>query len=121
MANGKTHLIVGAGVGVTVALMDNKKHPISHNLVSSSAVGALMGKLPDILEPAHHPHHRQFFHSVATFVSISAALIKAYQWTPESSLEKVLRGVILIGGTAYLSHLAFDATTPRSLPILGKL
>lgn len=119
MANGKTHLLVGASVGATVAMLDNKKHPISHNLISASTLRAVMGKLPDLIEPASNPNHRQFFHSITTFTLLSTALIKTYKWSPETPLETLIRGAILISGTAYLSHLVFDAITPKGLPFIG--
>ena len=121
MPNAKTHMLVGAGVGLTAAFLDSNKHPTSHNVVVAPAVGAFMGKLPDILEPALHPNHRQFFHGVTVLTLLSAGLLKAYQWSPEEPFEKFIRGLMLIGGTAYLSHLLLHMTTPKGLPLLGKL
>lgn len=121
MPNAKTHTLVGAGVGLTVALLDNNKHPATHNVAVAPAVGALMGRLPDILEPALHPNHRQFFHGMTVLTLLSTALLKAYRWSPEEPFEKFLRGLMLIGGGAYLSHLICDASTPKGLPLVGKL
>lgn len=121
MPNAKTHMLVGAGVGLTAALLDNNKHPVSHNVVVASAVGAFMGRLPDILEPALHPNHRQFFHGMTVLTLLSTGLLKAYHWSPEEPFEKFLRGLMLIGGGAYLSHLICDASTPKGLPLVGKL
>lgn len=121
MPNAKTHMLVGAGVGLTAALLDRKKHPASHNVVVAPAVGTFMGRLPDILEPALHPNHRQFFHGMTVMTLLSAGLLKAYQWSPDEPFEKFLRGLMLIGGGAYLSHLICDASTPKGLPLVGKL
>lgn len=121
MPNAKTHILVGAGVGLTAALLDKKKHPASHNIAVAPVVGAFMGKLPDILEPALHPNHRQFFHGVTVLTALSAGLLKAYRWSPEEPFERILRGLMLIGGGAYLSHLLLDMTTPKGLPLVGKL
>lgn len=52
MPNAKPHMLVGTGVGLTAALLDNNKHPASHIVVVAPAVGAFMGILPDILAPA---------------------------------------------------------------------
>lgn len=121
MPNAKTHMLVGAGVGLTAALLDNNKHPASHNVAVAPALGAFMGRLPDILESALHPNHRQFFHGIAVLTLLSAGLLKAYRWSPEDPFEKFLRGLMLIGGGAYLSHLICDASTPKGLPLVGKL
>lgn len=121
MPNAKTHILVGAGVSVAAALLDKNKHPVSHHIAVAPLLGAFMGKLPDILEPALHPNHRQFFHGFAVLAAVSAGLVKAYQWSPEEPLEKFVRGLTLVGGVAYLSHLLCDASTPKGLPLIGKI
>ncbi|GGZ04032.1 MULTISPECIES: metal-dependent hydrolase [Shewanella] len=121
MPNAQTHMLVGAGVSVTTTLLDRNKHPVSHHIAIAPVIGALMGKLPDILEPACHPNHRQFFHGVTVLTLLTAGLVKAYRWSPEEPFEKFIRGLMLIGGVAYLSHLICDASTPKGLPFLGKL
>lgn len=121
MPNAKIHMFVDLGVGMTSSLLHRSKHPVSHHTVIAPVVGAFMGRLPDILEPLFHPNHRQFFHGVKVLTLLSTGLIKVYQWGPDESFEKFVRGVILIGGIAYLSHLMLDASTPKGLPLLGKL
>lgn len=122
MASGKTHLAVGAAVGLTVALTDRRKHKVSHHPGTGILLGGLFGKLPDILEPSNgNPHHRQFCHSVLVMSALGFGLKGMYNWHPEDSIQKCLRGMGLIAGCAYVSHLLCDATTPRSLPLLGKL
>ncbi len=91
-------------------------HPIT-----SAALGSFFGALPDLLEPAiNNPHHRQFCHSLVTVAAIGYGMRRAYLWRPSTDREKFLRGMALIAGGAYLSHLLLDCITPRSLPILGK-
>tara|TARA_B100001059_G_scaffold93153_1_gene92391 strand:+ start:130833 stop:131177 length:345 start_codon:yes stop_codon:yes gene_type:complete len=114
-------MLLGGGVSVTAALLDKNKHPVSHHIAIVPVVGAVMGKLPDILEPAFHSNHRQFLHGVTVLTLLSAGLLKAYWWSPEEPSEKLIRGLMLIGGVAYLSHLICDASTPKGLPLLGKL
>lgn len=121
MPNAKTHMLAGAGVSVTTVFLDKNKHPVSHHIAIAPVVGAFMGKLPDILEPGFHPNHRQFFHGVTVLTLLSVGLLKAYRWSPEKPFEKFIRGLMLIGGVAYLSHLISDASTPKGLPLLGKL
>jgi len=122
LANGKNYLVIGAAVGLTVALADNKKQAVSHHPGTAIAVGFLFGKLPDILEPSPgNPHHRQFCHSLLVLTALGVGLKNLYEWQPEDVMDKCLRGLGLISGCAYVSHLLCDATTPRSLPLIGKL
>lgn len=122
MANGKTHLAIGAAVGLVVALADQKKHEVSHHPITGLSLGALFGKLPDILEPSlRNPHHRQFFHSFVVLGALGGGLKSLYDWQPEEEYQQLLRGLGLIAGCAYASHLVCDAMTPRSLPMVGKL
>ena len=83
--------------------------------------GALCGSLPDIIEPAFHPNHRQFFHSVAFAIVLACDLRRLYRWQPEEPWQRGVRGVGLVAGGAYLVHLAMDATTTKSLPLVGRL
>jgi membrane-bound metal-dependent hydrolase YbcI (DUF457 family) len=122
MANGKTHLAVGAAVGLAVAVADPKKHDVSHNPGAGLALGAMFGKLPDILEPSHgNPHHRQFCYSILVLGALGIGLKRMYEWHPETKGQRCLRGVGSIAGCAYVSHLLCDAVTPRSLPMFGKM
>jgi len=124
MANGKTHLVIGGLTGLAVALGDrpHKSSPLTHNPIFAIGVGAIAGKLPDILEPSlGNPHHRQFFHSFAFLSATAYACKKAYDWEPTNAWEAFLRGVALIAGGAYISHLVVDSFSSRSLPVIGKL
>lgn len=82
------------------------------------AAAALMPSLPDLLEPAIHPNHRKFFHSVAAALLVAHGIHKAYKWDAQSGWERVGRALILAGGAAYLAHLARDAFTAKSLPLI---
>ncbi len=123
MANGMTHSIVGGLSGLAVSLCDTDDYGRStHNPVLTTAVGTFFGKLPDILEPAlKNPHHRQFCHSVTVLVTLGYGLKKVYEWKPKDDVEGVFRCLALCAGVGYISHLLLDASTPRSLPLLGKL
>lgn len=92
---------------------------IAHPLIGGTASAAL-ASLPDFVEPAIHPHHRQFFHSVLFAGLLGYGVYRAYRWTAETPLQKVLRIAVMLGGSAYLLHLAADALTTRSLPLIGK-
>ena len=83
--------------------------------------GYCLGTLPDIVEPATSPNHRQFFHSIAFATLLGYGIYKLYQWDPKMPQAEILRLVGLIAGGAYLIHLAMDATTNRSLPLTGRI
>ncbi len=123
MANGMTHSIVGGMSGLAVSLLDTDAQGLSaHNPVLATAAGTFFGKLPDILEPAlRNPHHRQFCHSVAVLMALGYGLKKTYEWKPKDNVEEALRCLVLCAGAGYISHLLLDSSTPRSLPLLGKL
>lgn len=92
---------------------------IAHPIVGGVA-SALLASLPDAIEPAIHPHHRQFFHSLAFAGLVSYGLHRTYHWKPETDGQDLLRLVTLLVGSAYLLHLAVDLFTARSIPVLGK-
>lgn len=97
----------------------NEKRRLVHPVIGG-ALSAAVASLPDKIEPAIHPHHRQFFHSIAFAMLVGYGVYKAYQWEPETPLKKLLRIIAVIGGSAYLLHLAADSLTDRSLPLVGK-
>lgn len=118
--NGPTHRLV-ASVAVAAAAAHHEQRngqPPTAMPIAAGAVGALCTNLPDILEPATSPNHRKVFHSVACAVALIAAFKKAWDWKPEDDLDRVLRFVVLAGTAGYLTHLALDATTKRSLPLI---
>ncbi|MCF6251083.1 MAG: metal-dependent hydrolase [Methylococcaceae bacterium] len=123
MTNGVTHSIIGGLSGLAVSIFDTDDQGRSiHNPVVAVAAGTFFGTLPDILEPAlRNPHHRQFSHSFTVLVALGYGLKKVYKWQPKDNIDEVLRGFMLCAGVAYISHLLLDASTPRSLPLLGKI
>ena len=121
MPNVKAHMIIGSVATTAVALADEKPSKITHNVVVAPFIGASVARLPDLLEPALHPNHRQFFHSFTMLAAVGVGMVKAYKWEPETTFEKLVRGLIVLGGVAYASHLLADGLTPKGLPIVGKL
>lgn len=122
MANGVTHQIAGALAGAGICLLDNasgREH--QYDFFAAGVAGALAGKLPDKLEPALHPNHRQFFHSFLVFGMLGYGMKKTYEWVPESTPDIWIRRLLLVAGASYLSHLALDALTMKSLPIVGSV
>ena len=127
--NGQAHAI-GSGLGMALAAYYDATKPQAQQKTAEEArgtaliaggLGALCGSLPDLIEPATNPHHRQFFHSVAFAALAFEGLRRIYRWQPEDDLHRTIRGLTLIAGGAYLIHLAMDSTTPMSLPLVGRL
>ena len=122
MANASAHRLGAALViGAMVACHESQSGQVSARPFVAAGLAGILGTLPDILEPALHPNHRQFFHSIVIAISIGEAMRRLYQWQPEPPSEKILRSLLLIGGGAYLTHLAMDALTSKSLPLVGTL
>jgi len=111
-----------AATAAFLAVYEQKpgQRPLPHPIVAAP-MSAVLATLPDILEPAmNNPNHRQFFHSVLFAILVGWGVYEAYRWQPDEPIEKLLRIVLLVTGSAYLLHLAADALTARSLPLIGK-
>lgn len=98
----------------------NDKDRLSH-ATAGCIGGYCLGTLPDLIEPATSPNHRQFFHSFFFAALLGFGVYKAYKSEPTTTEGKILRAACLIAGGAYLVHLALDATTKRCLPIIGQI
>lgn len=123
MPNAAAHTL-GAAIGVGLIHMAHEnateRRP-SGMPFASAGLAACFGCLPDRLEPAVHPNHRQFFHSLAFGALVFYVGKKVYEWRPEDDFDKATRYVALVGIAAYCVHLAMDALTKKSLPLVGKL
>jgi membrane-bound metal-dependent hydrolase YbcI (DUF457 family) len=157
VSDGKTHRLVGAGTGAVVAGFRAKQQKDHHwwAEVAGGALGGYVGgQLPDLLEPAISPWHRDVAHSCTAGGAIIAmgnalAAFEAacrenaekcralpmeqqgdvFVFIPADPISRLLLSLFellwrLAAGFAnglaagYLSHLALDAVTPRSIPIL---
>jgi membrane-bound metal-dependent hydrolase YbcI (DUF457 family) len=120
MPNAATHCFGAAlVVGGFSAYSEHKKGENSAKPLAHSAFAAACRTLPDILEPAFNPNHRQFFHSFGFAGLLGYCLYQLHQkWQPQDDDEKLIKNVALIAGSAYLIHLAMDSTTPKSLPLI---
>lgn len=116
------HFLIGAATGAAVNTVcqwgrqneqPDTKFDFGELFVCSLAAGG-GACLPDLLEPADSPFHRQFFHSV-----VAAALV-AYAMSAKHAFRLGWAGRMLLWmvGLGYLSHIAADATTPRSIPFV---
>ena len=108
-------------VGGFILARENQEGTSTHAPWSGSLLAAICTNIPDMLEPAAHPHHRQFFHSIVFAGMVGYGMHKTYKWNPETDLDKFIRFGLLMAGTGILIHLAMDSLTPRSLPLLGKV
>jgi inner membrane protein len=120
--NAYAHRTISATVLSAIALAQAQSFAPDQRLgftLAGGAAGHALGLLPDLLEPATSPNHRQFFHSIVFGAAIIAVSHKLYQWQPESDGDKLLRWLGLAASAAYLVHLTLDATTKKSLPLLG--
>lgn len=121
MANGITHQLVAAvAVGSACFYAESHQSQRTAKPLLGAALSAVLTNLPDMLEPASHPNHRQFFHSLAFAGVLGMAAHKLYTWEPDNSFDEATRFVLLVGVGAYLIHLLLDAGTPKSLPLIGK-
>lgn len=102
----------------TAIVRSREGAPVDGLPVAMGAAAALMPSLPDLLEPAVHPNHRKIFHSFAMAATVTFGLRQAYKWDPKTDWERLIRFLVLAGGAAYLGHLARDAFTAKSLPLV---
>lgn len=122
MSNGATHRLAAAvAVGAVLTHTEYNSNEKTMRPVVGAVLAAGTTNLPDLIEPAAHPNHRQFFHSVAFAGILGWGACKVYEWDPELPVDKAIRFVLLIGAAGYLIHLALDACSPKSLPLIGKI
>ncbi len=122
MACALTHrTITAAVIGGAIAYRESQTGVTTAWPFLGGGLGAILGTLPDVLEPADHPNHRQFFHSFLFAAVLGYLGYKLYKWNPEEPWQKAARMLGLIAISAYLIHLSMDFVTPKSLPLVGKL
>lgn len=132
MPNKVKHLAFAGGIGLLATGLFNyfqqqrrKENDPNYKLdweelaaksLLGGSIAAACGILPDVLEPATCPHHRSFFHSIATAGLIGVGLYHANQGNTLSEDEKQL---VNLAGFGYLSHLALDSETPFGIPLVA--
>lgn len=122
MANGVTHRITAAVIiGAVCVHAERNQQEKTIKPLAGAGMAAALTNLPDIIEPALHPNHRQFFHSCLFAGTVAWTGYQAYKWEPETPFEDVLRFALMVGAGAYLIHLALDAHTAKSLPLVSRL
>lgn len=114
-------LVAGVVIGIAIAYRESQEGESTAWPFLGGGLAAMFGTLPDMVEPAYHPNHRQFFHSLLFAALLGYVAYKLYQWKPEEPWQVGVRMLALIAIGAYLVHLAMDATTSKSLPVVGRL
>lgn len=119
MSCAATHRNAAALCGIAMVILDESPDEERLLLGVAMILGALFGaKLPDILEPAIHSHHRAFCHSLVFAGGMVWAIKKLREWKPETAEHRLLKAACLGALVGYGSHLVLDASTPRGLPIV---
>lgn len=151
MSKRQRHVRVGTLTGYGFAAYRAREQEPLNMLLEAigGGVGGYVGsRLPDIIEPASWPGHRQFAHSVTAGSSIAYYLYRlleeweeyfrsqAKYYNEKKSEEdgywfqKLLYAVLEIFfrivagslgglGAGYVSHLALDGRTPKGLPVVN--
>ena len=117
--NKRTHIVVAAAAGVIAEVVRCRccDRPVElMNVILASSAAATFGIVPDILEPAVHPNHRSLFHGLA-MAGCAGYGVKAA--ASQQEWPEWMKALAVGAAVGYLSHLALDATTPKSLPLLG--
>lgn len=81
MPNALAHRL-GAGLALAgaAAYVEKQEGEITAKPLLAGAGGFVFGTLPDLIEPALHPNHRQFFHSFLVLAGVGYGLKKLYDW-----------------------------------------
>lgn len=114
-----SHVTGGFVAGLAGTFLDQNptdERLLLGSLLTGSAITA--SKLPDILEPAIHSHHRKFCHSWLVLLGAVGAGLWLWNWRPTTVELRQLRAVLLGALLGYTSHLGMDAMTPRGLPLI---
>lgn len=119
--NGKQHRQIGAvcGAGYTVAKysFDKQDNPELDfplgEFILNTGIGYLLGSLPDWIEPATNPNHRQFFHSLTAAVGVGYGAFGKHTETWSDEVKKLIQAIAL----AYISHLVADSSTAKGIAI----
>ena len=120
MSSAAAHYAGGLASGLVTSFLDQnpaeERLMLGAILTASAVIGA---KLPDVVEPAIHSHHRQFFHSLLVLGGAVYAARWLWKWQPETTEQRCLRAALCGLLVGYCSHLGMDAFTPRSIPAIG--
>lgn len=86
-------------------------------LILAPLFGSFGGVIPDKLEPATDPNHRDFCHSITGGTAISFGISKLSADT-ESIGFNLFNVCLRSTGVGYITHLVDDAGTPKRIPLI---
>ncbi len=144
------HAGAGTLLALLIAALDDPNLEGNDKLcyyVGAGIGGAGGGCLPDVLEPALCPNHRQFSHGILPALVVenltrgkrAEAVRSLLDWAlsadPGCYAFKLVDGTLIVPRWArfliagivkgmpagYASHLVLDALTPKCLPLIGRL
>lgn len=150
MPNGRVHGRVGAATGAAAAWLASTSEPDYARalaVVGGGFGGWAGGRLPDHLEPAVHPNHRDLCHSLGTSGALAWGAAKTFKgvrddmfahaarlrdcrrslppddsrrfWLGlEEGLTYLLFGALVGAPVGYLGHVAMDFATPKCVPLI---
>jgi len=140
MSSGRTHRAIGTAAGAGYALAKANQQAPEHVLLEILR-GALAGnfgaRLPDVFDSPLHPGHRSLAHGIVPVATAGRAAVNALDgWQVQlraeanRTLERLWQALVEVlcrlgaGALAgllagYGSHVALDAFTPVSLPLLA--
>lgn len=135
MPNGNIHNTAGAilGTSIYLTIQDNsteKRNVDLGELFLFSGIGLSTARIPDIIEPATNPNHRDFFHSLVFAGIMGYVGVKALQDFQTRRLERRASGIekwskyeyvdiaIMIAAGSILLHIVMDGFTPKGLPFI---
>ena len=121
MANFQCHLMAGAITGGAIDIIrkaeQNKALEQRDITICCAEVcfGSIGGVLPDRLEPAIHPRHRKFFHSILFLGLIAIGLVLLWQ---NDKIAEWIKWSLTALAAALIIHLVIDGFTPAGLPLV---
>ncbi|MGI8546807.1 MAG: metal-dependent hydrolase [Gemmatimonadaceae bacterium] len=146
MPNRRTHTTVGAVSGGALAAFHARRLAPGDQAVEAIGgmlAGAWTGQLPDLLEPATSPCHRDVAHSCAVLTAVASLALE--QWrtncrayadeyrcrrtgseltggeylllTLYETVWRLIAGALAGLQAGYASHLLLDGCTPSGLPV----
>src|SRR5258708_34325915 len=81
-------------------MIENQNGQPTAKPLVGAAIAACATNLPDVIEPAIHPHHRQFFHGVVFAAGVGYGMYRLYEWGPPADWRAALRLFFLVFGGA---------------------
>lgn len=147
MPNRATHEVVGAASGAAFTLLRAGTSPTpqaASEVLGGTFGGWLGGLLPDVLEPATSPNHRELAHSLVAGGTLTFARLAEWQAKCRAEAKccearafafalgsdarrsaeweilgwRFLAGLLVGLVAGYASHLILDAGTAKGLPLL---